>query len=252
MRQMKKKKTRLWIVLTVVAIIVAALGILAYTQRNNIKAISYASKYSADEIAERSKQVDADIKTAVNSLPDVTLNPLTDEQRKQLGSGEISRDDAIKIIMGEDGGETVPDTETYTETDETETAAETEKSDTDTRTPEERKADINRLIAEIYLLKAEFLNRIDDLIAQGQEERYAIPKEKRTFTVKIEMAKKYASLGNKLVLECDGEMEALLSTLESELKAEKSDTSIVSQMRSLYEEEKALKKADLMACYWPR
>lgn len=66
------------------------------------------------------------------------------------------------------------------------------------------------------------------------------------------MAKKYAKLGSELEAECDKKMNSLLGELEKELKATGQSTSIITEIRNLYNEEKAIKKAALIEAYYPK
>lgn len=276
----KKKSTAAVVILTVIGVLAAALGLLAYAQRGNLKALRYVSKYSSDELSEKSEKLESEIQSVIEILPEISITPLDEEQRRKLASGELSREDALNLLTGktaettasETTAEPVPGTDAaaekiQAESRETEKTAETPEKTVETpenttaATTEQTSAqpdmaylndEINRVIAEIYLLKAEFLNSIDDLIAAGQEERLAIPKPERTLSVKLNMAAKYAGLGNALEKDCDKQMEALLSELEGLLKLAKSDTTIPAQIRAIYNEEKAIKKARLMDSYWPK
>ena len=234
LREKQKKKKRKHLIITLIiifAIIAGAILAFAQYQENNIQAISYASQYSQSELRQKNEELDGQIQNVVEKLPDVHIQPLTEEERKQLNSGELSTDEAMAIITG--------------------TQQETDDNDNEP-IPEKKVSKANELVAEFYLLKAEFLNNIDNLIAQGQAERHAIPKKDRTLSVKLDMAKKYAKLGSELEAECDKKMNSLLGELEKELKATGQSTSIITEIRNLYNEEKAIKKAALIEAYYPK
>ena len=326
---MKKRKRSKKILLIVLAIIIAAILIFAYVQRNNIRAIIYAGMYNQEELRQKNEEVDNQLHSVVQKLPDINVQPLNAEDRQKLNSGELSEEDAIAIITGTTlpqqpqeptplpdepaaGTENIPTTEKTEESlpEEEEIPKEdaSEQGETveipapeqitepvppqqeqvptpETQDPgtqgeiavqpqvpvevepiqepepvpepatdpvDEPGARINVIVAQFYLLKAEYLNNIDNLIAQGQAERHAIPKPERTLSVKLDMAKKYAALGSILEAECDKRMNELLKELEAELKAIGQSTSVISEIRNLYNEEKAIKKAALIEAYYPK
>ena len=108
---------------------------------------------------------------------------------------------------------------------------------------------VEDVISEIYLLRAEFLNKIDLMIADGTAEVEATPKEKRTLTFKIELMNRYMDRGNALEKECDARMELLLSELETALRQSGGDLSLIDEVRALYAQEKKLYKAELYQKY---
>ena len=146
---------------------------------------------------------------------------MSEEELQKLISGEMSREEAFAIITGR-----------------SKSGAESSK--------------MKDLIVEVYLLKADYLNRIDGLLTQGKSEWNDIPIKDRTLTQELNFAKKYKDKGSQLELECDKKMKALLTELEKELKASGKNTSVISEITALYNEEKAIKKADLLKKYYPR
>lgn len=164
-------------------------------------------------------------------MQDVDIQPLTEEELQKLRGGELSREEALAII-----------------TEKKNNAGGNQSSKNNVNSAENN-TKVNDLIAECYLLKAEFLNRIDSLIGQARTEWRSLPKEERTQSAKVAMAGKYMSKGAQLEAECDQRMSALLSGLESELKASGQSTAIVTKIKALYNEEKAVKKANLVAKY---
>lgn len=264
-KQRKKKKgKRLKITLLVIlAVLAVGIAVTAKLQENNLQALSYAGKYTGEELQEKNEELDGKIQQVAEKIPNVYIQPLTWEERKMLGSGELTAEQAMAIITGTmpesspdeaEIAENIPEIAENPETPSGEEADETMNETTNDEAEIQVKtvSRTNEIIAEFYLLKAEFLNKIDDLIAQGQAERLAIPKEERTMTVKLNMAKKYLKLGTELESQCDKQMKELLGELENELKNSEQDTSIVSEIRELYNEEKALKKASLIDSYYPK
>lgn len=230
----KKKKRRRWLklLLIILAVLAAAVLIFVKYQENNILAFKYSRKYSIEELTQKNEAVEEKMQALVGRLPEVYAQPLSEEARMMLNGGELSDEEAIALITG--------------------VYQNTEDSDSEDAETERTLSKTNELVAEFYLLRAEFLNNIDNLIAQGQEERQTIPKEDRSLSVKLDMAKKYARLGSALEEQCDKRMDSLLGELKKELKATGQSTSIIADIKDLYNEEKAIKKAALIEAYYPR
>ncbi len=234
-KQKKGKRSRKWIILLIIiALAAVAVTAIAIYQKNNIQALTYANKYSGEELEQKNLEVDSKINEIVEKLPEINVQPLTDEERKKLISGEMSREEALAIITGR--------------------SESTDNGQTGDKKPtagSQNMNAINDLIAEFYLLKAEYLNSIDGLIAEGKSEWWSAPAKNRTLTFKLTLAEKYLAKGNQLEVECDQKINTLLKKLETELKSAGQSTSIIFEITSLYNEEKAVKKAALIERYYP-
>ena len=214
----------------------------------------------------------------------ITLAALSEADRARLKNGEITPAEAVAIIMGLAGSTAAESTAAPTEPPSpsvTTVPAET-TAPAGTTVPAETTApaattapvtpvgpatsdattevtvtapatsaarSVEDVISEIYLLRAEFLNKIDLMIADGTAEVEATPKEKRTLTFKIELMNRYMDRGNALEKECDARMELLLSELETALRQSGGDLSLIDEVRALYAQEKKLYKAELYQKY---
>ncbi len=217
------------VLLVLFALILSAIIVFLYSQKDNLKALSYASRYSQEELAQKEQAVNAKLQEIVEKLPDVQVNQLTEEEQKKLENGEISAEEALSIISG---------------------APQEDKQSRGDAKPQT--SSVNAIIAKFYLLKAEYLNSINGLIAQGKSEWRSLPKKERTLTAKLNMANKYLGMGSSLEGACDGRMQQLLAELESELVATGQNTAIIGEITALYNEEKAVKKAALIDAYYPK
>ena len=202
----------------------------------------------------------------------ITLAALSEADRARLKNGEITPAEAVAIIMGLAGSTAAESTAAPTEppspgvttvpAETTAPAATTAPvtpvgpatSDATTEVTVTAPAtstarSVEDVISEIYLLRAEFLNKIDLMIADGTAEVEATPKEKRTLTFKIELMNRYMDRGNALEKECDARMELLLVELETALRQSGGDLSLIDEVRALYAQEKKLYKAELYQKY---
>lgn len=264
------------IFLTVICIIFAALLVVGYIFREEIY-IAISAITSSDEAIE-SQKAENDKKTQelLDKLSDVTMRDLTEEERKMLESGLLSEEEALKLIMGETPAPetTVPAPETTDLPDETAetteaevteavvteatTAATTVATTETSAAPDAEKIAAlsnrkNEIIAEIYLLRATYLNKIDELIKNSKAEYVALPKEKHNMSGKLEMVEKVIiPKGNALEAECDLKMDALLLELDEVLEGLGEDKSLITEVENAYIEQKRLKKTELINTYMPK
>ena len=222
----EKKRFRLKIrhfVLAFLAIAVIAAGVFAYNNRENLSALYYAYKNSTEDIQAQQEENNRRIQAALNSLTDMQMRELTDEERKMLENGEITEEEAIELIMGRNG-----------------------------ETDEPAKPDPSRkeqIIAQIYVLRADYVSRIDGLIASAESSYLDLPPSERTIASKVAITDSLIAQGNALEGQCDAQMELLLASLTAELNRLGENTAVISEIRSIYVQEKRLKKAALIDAY---
>ena len=120
---------------------------------------------------------------------------------------------------------------------------------TATTTAAEAVRPVQTIIADIYLLRAEFLNKLDLLIAEGKTEILEASKNVPGLVIDIGTVNRYLDRGEALEKECDARMKELLAEMSASLKASGGDLSLVDEARALYVEEKKLYKSELMSKY---
>ncbi len=281
-----KKHRGLKTFLTVICVLLVVLCAVAYIFKDEISFIYSGMTSSEEALASREEENDRKTNELLGQIAEVTMRDLTDEERKLLADGVLSYEDALALIMGEPhepavtntGAEvteapdvtgevaeapdvTVEVTQTAEITERTEPVVQTtvattkETSDivTDSLDVEKYQNRINEIIAEIYLLRATYLNKIDELISSTKKEYSALPKEQHTLSTKLRMVeKKVMPAGNALEKECDASMNILLDELKDILKIIGSGTDIIKEIEKTYAEQKEIKKAELISKYMPR
>ena len=219
---------------------------------------------------------------------EMSLSALSEADRERLKNGEITPSEAIALIMGiptaatespdsttapsvttspdattapsetaSPGLTTAPDTTTApdatatTSPDTTTSPAATTvpAATTATTTAAEAVRPVQTIIADIYLLRAEFLNKLDLLIDEGKAEILEASKNVPGLVIDIGTVNRYLDRGEALEKECDARMKELLSEMSASLKASGGDLSLVDEARALYVEEKKLYKSELMSKY---
>lgn len=224
------KKMKLWkkITLGLLLLLVIAVAAVTIWQWNNIQAAIYTFTKSEQQIASELDANKGKLQSELKERYDIDVKDFTAEEERQIMTGEISTDDAVKKM-----------TEEYEKIKEQYNIKSTGNVETD------RKVDnlVGDKIIELYSLKAYYLGQLGQLEATVKREYAALPKEKRNSSGKKELAGKHIGYAYALMEQCDVKVASLVSELNNELKALKADTAIIGLIQSTYENEKALKKA---------
>lgn len=285
----KKRHVGLAVFLCIVLLLLAVLGGIAWRYRAGIAVLIDNVGKTPEQASAEQADYERRTQELLDKLSGggVTLSTLSEADRARLKNGEITPAEAVAIIMGlaattapvtadttlpPDGSDpavttvpvdpavtTVPVGPVGPDTPATSgTSGATEPAAfTGTTAPAVTTAPaastvspaVQQIIADIYLLRAEFINKLDALIEEGKAEVNAIPKEKRTASVKLEFMNRYLDRGEALEAECDARLEALLSDMTAQLKADGGDLSLVEDARALYIQEKKIRKAELYRKY---
>ena len=115
--------------------------------------------------------------------------------------------------------------------------------------PKPTKKTVDGLLAEIYLLRATYLNAIDRLLADAKAEYRALPKAERTAAARLRFADRVIADGATLEAACDEKMDAILAEMKTLLLEQGGRTEILAEIRTAYLEQKRLKKAELYNHY---
>lgn len=270
----KKRRTGQIVFLCILLLLLAVLGGVVWRYRAGLAILIDNFGKSSEQVSAEREDYEKKTQVLLDKLSGggITLAALSEADRARLKNGEITPAEAVAIIMGLAGstaaestaapteppapaGTTVPaettapaaTTAPVTPVGPATSDATTEVTVTAPATSTARS--VEDVISEIYLLRAEFLNKIDLMIADGTAEVEATPKEKRTLTFKIELMNRYMDRGNALEKECDARMELLLAELETALRQSGGDLSLIDEVRALYAQEKKLYKAELYQKY---
>lgn len=282
----KKRRTGQIVFLCILLLLLAVLGGVVWRYRAGLAILIDNFGKSSEQVSAEREDYEKKTQVLLDKLSGggITLAALSEADRARLKNGEITPAEAVAIIMGLAGSTAAESTAAPTEppspgvttvpaettapagttvpAETTQPAATTAPvtpvgpatSDATTEVTVTAPAtstarSVEDVISEIYLLRAEFLNKIDLMIADGTAEVEATPKEKRTLTFKIELMNRYMDRGNALEKECDARMELLLAELETALRQSGGDLSLIDEVRALYAQEKKLYKAELYQKY---
>lgn len=226
------------LLLLLLAVILAA-GALCWWQWDNISALRLSVSTSREDLSQKMEENDRRVDDVSEKLP-VTVRDLTEEEKVALRDESLSREELLDRLTGKE----TPAESTGSE-GETVQPDQTQESPQDTQETEPEKGEdrLSRLIAEIYLMKTEYTAWLEEAYEDCIGEYNALPEEERTTAAKYSLGMKYMKTALAKEDECDLKMETLLDEIAGALAELGEDTSLVEEIRSAYEEEKALKKA---------
>ena len=282
----KKKKTGKIILCILLVILLAVFGVwfafrkqIAFLYRSYTQ-ISELGKLPSEEIEARRQENDQKTQALTDEIASLDLRDLTEDERAALASGQLSEEEALSLILGENlgenlgeilgentsaspGGEGIGNGQAASggETAQSGGAAQGgEDAQGGDNTPDgddAKKAAVlyskkRSLLAEVYLLRAEFLNRIDALIDKAIVKYKSLPKEKRGMTAKLDVGQALMADGENLEAECDARMRDLLDRLRTLLTEGGEPTDVVSEIEASYKEQKAQRKLELIDKYVPK
>ena len=233
-------------------VLLCAGGLTAW-QWNNISAALSFARYSQEELEGKLDQNDQAIKDAVQNIPNVTIRDVTQEEKDALKDGTLTQEELIQsLIQSEPKPEQKPESEPPQDSQKTPDAPTTEPEQPPKQEePEPQKSDfetrLNELIAKVYVLREEFLIKLDQTQTAAIEDYKAIPADQRTTKKIASLVSGYLSKGLDMEKECDAQIEQIVVEMEALLKENGGDLSIAQTVYDTYVEEKSLKKAWYMA-----
>lgn len=213
---MKKVFKTLAVILLVLVVILTAVVVW---QWDNIQVLFVSVNYSAETIDTMAQDNEQQLNQLLNDLAEGDVRALSDEEIQKLISGELSEEEAIEIIKDMSGNQ-----------------------------PQSHSR-IDDIISRMFLLRAEYVNRLTSLENDAKSKAKEIFRKKTSITERLAFIEKYTGKGLGLEKECDARMKSLVGELESEIKKSGKNASIVSEVRQYYETEKKLKKSQLLSKY---
>jgi uncharacterized membrane protein len=242
----KKGGKILGIVLKVFAVLIIILVIAAVAvyiwQKDNIDAVINASMYTTEELKDRIEDSRKDVQNVLKQYNVTEIRDLTPEEELELCKGNMSADEAVAKIMGQDTSDAsnVSNEEDSTSAQNGETSSQVSSESVSVDPTTEI---VQKYIAQMYTLKASYMGQLGSL-ASSAKAQYDVDKKKYGKSTAVQNAIA-ANLSTAAALEsqCDSEVETVLSNFNAELSAIGADTSIVDTVRTQYQNEKTLKKS---------
>lgn len=236
----KKRKTARTVLLIVLAVLVLAVGLLAWRFRKEIQAFTISRQYSTAELEGQLADNDQTIRDAVEASSDVTVRAPTEEEREALRDGSLSQEELIGRLTGESAaGSSDSAPETAAPGEQPAEQAPTE--------PPEYQKQLSALIAQVYVLREEYLAALDNMETSAKADYRALSDSQRTAGKLASLVSDYIGRATRLEKECDGKMDAIIAQMETLIQANNGDMSLTDTVFNTYVNEKSLKKAWYMS-----
>ena len=254
-----KRKITLLTILVILLLLVLS---FAVWQRDNIKAFIMGISSTEEVLNEKREENDKIITDTLEKYPEITVRDLTEEEKTALAEGKITHEDTLLLLQGKVTLEELlkePEPEPEPEPEvipEPEPEPEPEpQPDTPTAVPpaeSEVNADtrIAELVAEMYVLKADFTSKLKNLENTTLKDYAALPPEEKTAEVKADMMTKVLDTVAQMEKECDKAVAAVLAELKTLLAESGKDMSLVTSIETAYKNEKTITKAEYINTYF--
>lgn len=246
----KKKRTALIILALVLVILIAVMWInydLLMVVKDGLLETTETIDMKKEEVSNKEKEV---LKDAGVS----NIRPLTEDEKNEFNKGNITEDDAVKIITGQTTMEEIKEekpsqNEEVNPSQSGNTTAPSENQPANGSEADNLLNDkIAELIGKIYVLEAKFTSELGALEKWAVDEYNATPKSE-----KAAKKKELASYGwPKLVAlekECDTNVKIVLDELRTILKDAGQNTDLADQINSAYKDKKQLAKSRYISEY---
>lgn len=236
----KKHKTARTVLLIVLAVLVLAVGLLAWRFRKEIQAFAISRQYSTAELENQLAENDQTIRDAVEASSDVTVRAPTEEEREALRDGSLSQEELIGRLTGESAAgssDSAPET----------AAPEEQPAEQAPAEPPEYQKQLSALIAQVYVLREEYLAALEAMEVSAKADYRALSDSQRTAGKLASLVSDYIGRATRLEKECDGKMDAIIAQMETLIQANNGDMSLTDTVFNTYVNEKSLKKAWYMS-----
>ena len=236
----KKRKTARTVLLIVLAVLLLAVGLLAWRFRKEIQAFTISRQYSTAELENQLADNDQTIRDAVEASSDVTVRAPTEEEREALRDGSLSQEELIGRLTGESAAgssDSAPET----------AAPEEQPAEQAPAEPPEYQKQLSALIAQVYVLREEYLAALDNMETSAKADYRALSDSQRTAGKLASLVSDYIGRATRLEKECDGKMDAIIAQMETLIQANNGDMSLTDTVFNTYVNEKSLKKAWYMS-----
>lgn len=217
-------KKALKAVLITLIVLAAAVGSLAFWQRENIKSIMAGINESEEEIAVKREENQTKLVEEINTYLDEALRSPTQEEEKMLKEGVIELPELYSKIF-----------------DENLKKLEDERVKKQKEKQKQKDEIVSKYMSKLYSYQSEFESRAETAIAQGARYYEDLKKTQSKASARANTITHFTPIVNGIESECDARVEAVLSSLKKELEGIGAQTDILGTIREMYKNEKQLK-----------
>lgn len=259
---MKRRTKALLLGLAVPVLLVAG---LAWQQRDNLKALGDALRFTPEELEQQMAENQQRIRDAVDAAPDVAVRDVTEEERQALRDGTLSQEELVERLLEDGqtdepgealpasgGGQAVPETgpaDSGGGSAGSGTGGQTGNGQSGQTAGQESAADsgyqreLSALVAKVLVLREQYTMALETMYDEARAEYHALPEDQRSKSDLMALARSYISRASDLEKECDGQMDEIVSAMEALIQENGGDMGLVDTVVYTYANEKSLKKS---------
>lgn len=211
-------------------------------QKDNVDAFVNSIKYSQEDIQEQIDDSKISVEAALKEYDIEGLRDFTFEEEEQIRRGEITYEEALKKIVEESG---MADKITVVPGDNSsnQESGASQSNQVSIQSSGTTAQDVvSEYAVKLYGLKAYYLGQLGNLVDQAKAEY-------KSGASLGSLATKYFGKAASLEGEADNAVDSILNELKSKLVSMNADTSVISSMKSAYNNEKTLKKSYYLSLY---
>lgn len=238
--------------------LIVGMGAVTAWQWNNISAALSFVRFSQQELEDKLNENDQKIKDAVDAVPEVNIRDITQEEKDALRDGTLTQEELIESLIKpeqeKESPKQEPEKPVVPDTPKPEKPPEQKPEQPPALSEQEQASQQNdyakklaAIIAEVYVLREQFLIKLDEMQKQAIADYVAIPEKERSATRITKLVSNYLAKGLDLEKECDAQIGAIIVRMETLISENNGDMSIAQTVYDTYVEEKSLKKAWYMA-----
>ena len=243
------KRTVCIIALALILAVLVFLAVFVLRHLDVFKPLLHSVRYSQSEIETQLEDSRRKVQEVTEKHPEITVRDLTEEEKQALREQTLTQEEAIALITGKkteeppasEPAEPAQTTEPVpAEPAQTQESVPTEPSITQQQLYEQQ---LSELIAETYLMREEFTQKLDEIEARAKEAYHSLPEEKKTKKELVNFATGYIAEASALEEECNDRMDIIVFKMNQLITENNGDPAILDAVIEAYIQEKSLKKA---------
>ncbi len=169
--------------------------------------------------------------------PTINVREPTDEERENLDDGSLTREELIDNLVND-----------ATKKENTSPSGKNNNETENTNSPEvplqtEYERRIAEIIAQAYVLRDEYVGTLQGMYAQAEATLNDLTNKDASDKEVASVVSSYLSKATELELQCDAQIEAMASEMESLIRENNGDMSLLDTLIETYATEKTTKKA---------
>ena len=99
------------------------------------------------------------------------------------------------------------------------------------------------LVAEVYVMREEFISKLDEMFAAAKSEYMSFSEAERSRSKLVSWASGYLSKASALEKQCDAEMDRIIADTRALIRANNGDLSLLKTLAYSYAQEKSIQKS---------